>query len=127
MGDRLYSTSHQWIEKEGNIIIVGITDFLQEKLGGIMFVNTPEAGTVVTIGKKFADIESKKIVFDLISVVSGTVVETNEELFDHPEFVNEKPYDSWLVKVDAKSLEDGLIDEKQYRAHIDKPFMKNHE
>lgn len=127
MGNRLYSSSHQWFNVKGDIVSIGITDFLQDKLGGIMFVNLPENGTVISRGESFGDIESKKTVFDLVSEIGGTVIAVNEELFDNPNLINHAPYDSWLIKVETKDMDTTVfMDEVQYSQHIDKPWAQKH-
>ena len=95
----LYSKSHEWVKEEGDIAIIGLTDFAQSELGDLVFVNLPEEGDEVTVGEAFSDVESVKAVSDVYSPVSGIVCEINEELLDAPEKINEEPYEAWFVKV----------------------------
>lgn len=127
MGNLLYSNSHQWFEEKDGVVSVGITDFLQEKLGGIMFVNLPEEGDSVIKGETFGDIESKKTVFELVSEIDGKIVAVNEKLLDDPNQINHAPYDSWLIKVDVTNMDTAIfMDEVRYSQHIDKPWAQKH-
>ncbi|KYD18675.1 MAG: glycine cleavage system protein GcvH [Caldibacillus debilis] len=99
--DFLYTKEHEWVKVEEGRIRVGITDFAQSELGDIVFVELPEAGTEVKAGEPFGSVESVKTVSELYAPVSGKVVEVNEELGDHPEFVNESPYEkAWMIVVE---------------------------
>lgn len=126
MEERFFTSNHQWIEKKGNIITVGITDFLLDKLGGIIFVNLPQEGDAVSQEAKYGDIEGKKIVYDLMSVVSGKVLEVNEALFDDPGILNRKDNEDWLIRIEVDSDIEGLMTEKQYEEFTDKPWAKKH-
>ncbi len=126
MKERLYSNSHQWIEKEGNVITVGITDFLLDKLGAIIFVNLPQEGETVSTGSNYGDIEGKKTVYDLVSLVSGKVIGVNEALYDDPGILNRKDSDDWLIRIEAESEINDLMTEEQYIAYTDKPWAKKH-
>lgn len=112
-----YSKSHEWVKKEGEITLIGLTDFAQSELGDLVFVNLPEVDDTVTAGEALGDVESVKAVSDIFSPVSGTVCEINEELLDHPERINEAPYDAWLIKVKDITDEEELIDAAEYEAH----------
>lgn len=112
-----YSKSHEWVKKEGDIIEIGLTDYAQDALGDLVFVNLPEVGDPVTAGEAFGDVESVKAVSDVFSPVSGTVCEVNEELLDHPEYINEAPYDAWLIRVENAEEEEELLDADAYEAH----------
>ncbi|MEI3413511.1 MAG: glycine cleavage system protein GcvH [Blautia sp.] len=112
-----YSKSHEWVKKEGEITLIGLTDFAQSELGDLVFVNLPEVDDIVTAGEALGDVESVKAVSDIFSPVSGTVCEINEELLDHPERINEAPYDAWLIKVKDITDEEELIDAAEYEAH----------
>ena len=112
-----YSKSHEWVKKEGEITLIGLTDFAQSELGDLVFVNLPEVDDTVTAGEALGDVESVKAVSDIFSPVSGTVCEINEELLDHPERINEAPYDAWLIKVQDITDEEELIDAAEYEAH----------
>ena len=87
-----YSKDHEWVKEEDGLFVIGISDFAQDALGDLVFVNLPEVGDAVTAGEAFGDVESVKAVSDLLSPVSGTVAEINEELLDAPEKLNEDPY-----------------------------------
>nr|WP_315521449.1 glycine cleavage system protein GcvH [Olegusella massiliensis] len=112
-----YTKSHEWVEKNGDIYAIGLTDFAQDSLGDIVFVNLPEEGDTITAGEPFADIESVKAVSDVFSPLTGTVAAVNEELADAPELVNEDPYGSWLIKVEDVSDIEELLDAKAYMKH----------
>ena len=113
-----YSKTHEWIRTEGDIAAVGISDFAQDALGDVVFVNLPEVGDEVFCGEPFGDIESVKAVSDLISPVSGVVCEVNEELFDAPELINQDAYGAWIIKVRNVSAEEDLLDAEAYEAFL---------
>ncbi|MDY2671175.1 MAG: glycine cleavage system protein GcvH [Anaerovoracaceae bacterium] len=112
--DLKYTASHEWIKEEGDVVVVGITDFAQDSLGDIVFVNLPEEGDEVEVGESFADVESVKAVSDIFSPVTGTVAEVNEELADAPEKINEDPYAAWLIKVNGVTAYDELLSSEDY-------------
>ncbi len=126
MGDRLYSNKHLWISKDNDIATIGLTDFLQNKLGDIMFINLPEVGEKLVLGKRFSDIESKKTVIDIESPVNGEVIAINETLEDEPYLINDMPYESWLVKARVDLYPNDLMSEKDYLERINQPWMKDH-
>ena len=110
-----YTKKHEWARHEDNTAVVGLSDFAQDKLGEIVFVELPDIGTEVEAGKGSAVIESVKAVADLYAPVDGTVVEVNEDLLDQPEAINSDPYGAgWVYKVEIK-------DEAQFDALMDKP------
>ncbi|MDD6255659.1 MAG: glycine cleavage system protein GcvH [Eubacteriales bacterium] len=109
-----YTTSHEWIKEENGIVTVGITDFAQDSLGDIVFVNLPEEGDDVEVGESFADVESVKAVSDIFSPVTGKVAEVNEELADAPEKINEDPYAAWLIKVSDVTAYEELLSAEEY-------------
>ena len=109
-----YSRSHEWMSQEDDIAVVGITDFAQHELGDVVFINLPEVGDEVTAGDAFGDVESVKAVSDLISPVSGTVLEINEELLDSPELLNDDPYANWIIKVENVSDTEELLSAAAY-------------
>ena len=115
--DLKYSKSHEWIKYEDGVAVIGISDFAQDALGDVVFVNLPAVGDEVTAGESFGDVESVKAVSDLISPVSGTIVEINEELDDSPENLNSDPYGSWIIKVENITEEEDLLDAAAYEAH----------
>ena len=98
--DLLYSESHEWVKVDGNIAIIGVSDFAQEEMGDITYVDVPAEGDSVTKGEDFGALESVKASSELYSPVSGEVVAVNEELEDKPELINEDPYGAWIIKVE---------------------------
>lgn len=114
-----YSEDHEWVLVEGDVAVVGITDYAQSELGDLVFVNLPEEGDEVAAGETFADVESVKAVSDVLSPVSGTVAEINEELLDSPEKINEAPYESWFIKVSDFSEGEGLMSAEEYKAFVE--------
>lgn len=115
----LYSKSHEWVKEEGDIVVIGLTDYAQSELGDLVFVNLPEEDDEVTVGEAFADVESVKAVSDVFSPVSGVVSEINEELLDAPESINEAPYDAWFVKVKDITEKEGLLSAEEYKAFVE--------
>src|SRR5438477_10148641 len=101
--DRKYTKEHEWIQVNGNSGTVSITDYAQQSLGDIVFVETPKVGAELTAGKAFGTVESVKAVSDLFAPVSGTVTEVNGELATSPEKVNKDPHGSWMVKLTLKN------------------------
>ena len=112
-----YSKSHEWVKMDGDVAVIGISDFAQDALGDVVFINLPAEGDSVTAGESFGDVESVKAVSDLISPVSGVVLEVNEELLDNPALVNEDPYGAWLIQVEQMTDEEELLDAAAYEAH----------
>ncbi len=111
-----YADSHEWVLVEGDVATVGITDYAQHALGNIVYVDMPEAGDEVTAGEEFGAVESVKAASDLISPVSGEVLEVNEALEDAPELINEDAFANWIMKVkisDASEIEN-LLDAAAY-------------
>ncbi|MGI6695891.1 MAG: glycine cleavage system protein GcvH [Christensenellales bacterium] len=113
-----YSKSHEWVKMEGDTALVGITDFAQNELGDLVFINLPNVGDVVARDEAFADVESVKAVSDIISPISGTVAEVNEELGDAPERINEDAYAAWIVRLSDLSDLDDLLSAQEYEAFI---------
>jgi len=116
-----YTEEHEWVLVEGDLAVIGITDFAQDSLGDVVFVELPEVGTEVTTGKAFGVVESVKAVSDIYAPVSGTVEEINEELPDAPEIINTSPYgDGWMIKIRMSDLGelDRLMDAAAYQAHL---------
>lgn len=113
-----YSESHEWVKVEGNIAVIGVSDFAQKEMGDITYVDVPDVDDEVAAGEEFGALESVKASSDLYSPVSGTVVEVNEELEDAPEKINEDAFAAWIIKVemsDASEL-DSLLDAAAYKA-----------
>ena len=116
-----YTEEHEWVMVEGDLAMIGITDFAQDALGDVVFVELPAVGTEVTTGKAFGVVESVKAVSDVYAPVSGTVEEINEELPDAPEIINTSPYgDGWMIKIRMSNPGelDGLMDAAVYQAHL---------
>ena len=113
-----YSESHEYVRVEGNIGYIGITDYAQEQLGNVVYVDMPEEGDEVTATEDFGAVESVKAASDLISPVSGTVLEVNEALEEQPELINQDAFANWIIKVelsDPSELEN-LMDAATYDA-----------
>ena len=113
-----YSESHEFVKVEGNIAIVGITDYAQQQLGNVVYVDMPEVDDEVSQGEDFGAVESVKAASDLISPVSGTVVEVNTALEEHPELINEDAFENWIMKVEMSDTGElaNLLDAKGYEA-----------
>ena len=111
-----YSKDHEWIKFEGDVAVIGISDFAQDALGDVVFVNLPGEGDEATAGEAFGDVESVKAVSDLVSPVSGTIVAVNEELADAPEMLNSDPYGTWIIKVEGVTAQEELLDAAAYEA-----------
>ena len=114
--DLKYSKSHEWVKMEDGVAVIGISDFAQDALGDVVFVNRPGEGDDVTAGEAFGDVESVKAVSDLVSPVSGTVCAVNEDLLDAPETLNSDPYGAWLIKVENVEGAEELLDAAGYEA-----------
>ena len=114
-----YSRTHEWVRlQEDGTAYIGITDYAQDQLGDLVFVNLPSAGDTLTAGESFADVESVKAVSDVNAPVSGKVKEVNETLADAPEKMNEAPYDAWFVLAEDVTDTDGLMTAEEYEAFI---------
>lgn len=116
-----YTQEHEWIRLEGDIAYVGITDYAQEQLGDIVFVDIPTEGETLAAGDTFGTIEVVKTISDLFLPVSGEVLEQNEVLADQPELVNTDPYgEGWLIKIKpaADADFDSLLDAEAYKALV---------
>lgn len=116
-----YSQSHEWVKVEGNTAFVGITDYAQEALGSVVYVDMPQQDDTVNAGEEFGAVESVKAASDLVSPVSGTVVDVNSGLEDSPSLLNEKPYGTWIIKVEMSepSQLDNLMDAKAYAEYCE--------
>jgi glycine cleavage system H protein len=120
--DLRYTNEHEWVRVEGTLARVGITDYAQDALGDVVYVDLPAVGASVDAHQPLGEVESTKSVSDVYSPLSGTVVERNAAVDDRPELVNEEPYgDGWLVVIDPADLAavDGLLDAAGYLALID--------
>ncbi len=117
-----YSETHEWVKVEGDIATVGVTDFAQSEMGDITYVDMPEVDDEVSKDEEFGALESVKASSDLVSPVSGTVVENNAALEDAPELINQDPYENWIIKVKMSNPSelDALMDAAAYKAMIEK-------
>jgi glycine cleavage system H protein len=116
--DRKYTKDHEWIRLSGDAADVGITDYAQQQLGDVVYVELPEAGSEIVAGQPFGSIESVKAVSELFAPVSGTVTEVNDELRHHPETVNTDPHGTWMIRlrVATPAAAASLLDSEQYQA-----------
>ena len=116
-----YAESHEYVRVEGEYGYIGITDYAQHELGNVVYVDMPEVDDEVEAGEEFGAVESVKAASDLISPVSGTVVEVNEALADNPELVNTDAFANWIIKVELtdKTELDNLMDAEAYKALIE--------
>jgi len=118
--DRKYTKDHEWVRLSGDTAEVGITDYAQQQLGDVVYVDLPAVGTKLDAGSAFGTIESVKAVSELFAPVSGTVTELNGALKDHPEYVNAAPHQTWMVRIkvsDAPAVA-ALLDATQYEAML---------
>ena len=120
--DLKYTKEHEWIRVDGNTGAIGITDFAQQQLGDVVYVELPEVGSTMTAGQVFGTIESVKAVSELFAPVSGEVTEINTALKDRPDHVNSKPHDTWMVKVKLSNPGDAasLMDAPAYESLVQK-------
>ena len=112
--DLRYTKTHEWVKTQGDSLTIGLTDFAQKELGDIVFIDVPEVGDKVMAGASFADVESVKAVSEIISPVSGVVVEVNEALVDAPEAINENPYEAWIIRVEEFEGMQDLLSAQEY-------------
>ena len=114
----LYSESHEWVKVDGNVAVIGVSDFAQAEMGDITYVDVPDEGDEVTAGEDFGALESVKASSELYSPVSGSVVAVNREVVDSPELINEDPYSSWIIKVEMSDASElgSLMDAAAYEA-----------
>ena len=117
-----YSESHEYVRVEGNTGFIGITDYAQNALGNVVYVDMPDVDDEITAGEDFGAVESVKAASDLLSPVSGTVLEVNEALEDQPELINQDAFGNWIIKVELsdKSELDNLMDAKAYGEFCEK-------
>ncbi|MDE7025529.1 MAG: glycine cleavage system protein GcvH [Paramuribaculum sp.] len=122
MNQIFYSETHEYARIDGNIAYIGISDFAQHALGNVVYVDMPETDDDITAGEDFGAVESVKAASDLIAPVSGTVIETNEELIDNPRLINEDAMANWIIKVEMSNPSEleNLMNESAY-----KEFCKN--
>lgn len=113
-----YTEEHEWVRVDGDTVTIGITDYAAEKLGDVVYVDLPAAGTAITSGNVVGEIESTKSVGELFAPVDGEVVESNQAVIDSPELVNSDPFgEGWLIKVTTSSLPK-LLSHAEYRALV---------
>ncbi len=118
--DLAYSSDHEWIRAEGGRAKVGITDYAQDALGDVVYVQLPEVGATVTAGEAIAEVESTKSVSDIYAPVSGTVVEVNADLADAPERLNDDPYgEGWIFVIETAAGDTELLSAESYRSLIE--------
>lgn len=114
-----YTKTHEWVKIEGDVAVVGITDYAQEQLGDVVMVDMGSPGKQVVAGKEMGTVESVKAVSEVFSPVSGEIVEVNGELENRPELVNQDPFGAgWLVKVKVSRLGEGLMSAEEYEAYV---------
>ena len=111
-----YTKSHEWVRMEGDVAYVGITDFAQDALGDVVFINLPQVGDTLSAGDSFGDVESVKAVSDLMCPLSGEITEVNEALADAPEELNSDPYGAWIIQVGSITDMEELMDAEAYAA-----------
>lgn len=116
--DRKYTKDHEWVRVSGDTSEVGITEYAQQQLGDVVYVDLPAPGKTVTAGESFGSIESVKAVSELFAPVSGEVVEVNAALSEHPERVNKDPHETWMIRIRPAGAgdADALLDSAQYQA-----------
>ncbi|MBE6041715.1 MAG: glycine cleavage system protein GcvH [Clostridiales bacterium] len=114
-----YTKDHEWLRYEGDFAYVGISDFAQSELGDLVFVNLPEVDDEVVAGEAFGDVESVKAVSDVMSPVTGVVVEINEELLDDASLINSDPYGAWFIKVGNITGEEDMLSAEEYDKFIE--------
>ena len=115
-----YSKTHEWVKMlDDTTGLIGLTDYAQSELGDLVFINLPEEDDEVSVEECFADVESVKAVSDVLSPLTGTVSEINEELLEQPQMVNTDPYEAWLVKVSDISEVGQLMDADSYAAFVE--------
>ncbi len=119
--DLKYLKSHEWVKVENNIAYIGITDFAQESLGDIVYVEIPDVDDEVEKGDEITTVESVKAASPILSPLSGTITQVNEDLEDSPEALNEKPYDSFIFAIDMSNPDEleGLLDAEAYENHCE--------
>ena len=112
-----YTKDDEWVREDGDVVVVGISDYAQHELGDLVFVNLPEVGDEVVAGEAFADVESVKAVADVISPVSGEVLEINEDILDDAALINEDAYEAWFVKIGNVTGSEDLMTADEYEAY----------
>ena len=118
MSELKFSKKHIWVSTESDRVKLGVTDYAQEQLGNILFLNLPDCDEKIHIGAAFGDIESVKTVSDLISPVDGTVISVNEKLMDEPDEISDNPYESWFVEIEVSNISEELMTESEYKDYL---------
>jgi glycine cleavage system H protein len=115
-----YSATHQWVRVEDDVAVVGITDYAQEQLGEVVYLDLPQVNDELTAGEVMGSVESVKSISDLYSPVSGKIIEVNEPLLDEPAKINGEPYEAWMVKIEMTTPTDldGLLTSAEYQAKL---------
>lgn len=118
----LYNEEHEWLKVEGNTAYFGITDYAQNMLGGVVYVELPDEDDEIEKGESFVTIESVKAATDILAPLDGTIIEVNESLDDAPESMNESPYESWIAKIEFEENTplDGFMNAEAYKAFCEK-------
>ena len=118
--DLMYTSDDEWVKIEGNIATIGITDYAQDQLSDIVYLELPAAGDEIAAGDAFGVVESVKAASDLYAPLTGTVVEVNDDLVDAPEAINDDPYGAWMVKIELSNSDEqgGLLDATAYEASV---------
>ena len=117
--DILYTQTHEWVRFEGGVAVIGITDFAQDQMGDITYIDLPEVGAIVDAGDEIGSIESVKAASDFYSPVSGEILAVNEALEDSPELVNDDPYgDGWIARIQVSEESDDLLEASEYAALV---------
>jgi glycine cleavage system H protein len=118
--DLLYARSHEWIRVEDDEVVIGITEYAQDQLGEVVYVELPEVGTAVDANEELGTLESVKAVSEFLSPVAGEVIEINDRLEDEPNLVNEDPYgDGWLVKISGSTDSEAALSADEYAAFLE--------
>jgi len=113
-----FSDKHIWVEKNNDTAKIGISNYAQNELGVIMFLNLPDLGDKLSLGEELGDIESLKTVSDLVSPIGGIVTAINEPLIDKPDAINADPYGSWLIEVSVSEISENLMDKNEYKEFL---------
>ncbi|MDO4193753.1 MAG: glycine cleavage system protein GcvH [Erysipelotrichaceae bacterium] len=115
-----YTATHEWVKEDNGTYLMGITDYAQDQLGSLVYINLPMEGDAMTAGEAFCDVESVKAVSDIMAPLSGTVTEVNSELEDAPQKLNEDPYGAWICRFEAEGEAEGLLSAEEYAALCEK-------
>ena len=115
-----YLKTHEWVKEDNGTYLTGITDYAQDQLGSLVFINLPMEGDSVTAGEPYCDVESVKAVSDVMAPVSGTVIEVNDALTDSPEMLNEDPYGAWICRIEADGETEEFLSAQEYADFCEK-------